>query len=332
MDETIELRTKGYRSKIEKSKCLEGSDLQSAKIVSKHAGKVRDVYVVDDKVLLISTDRQSAFDRAIAHVPCKGQVLTKTSVWWFNATSHIIPNHMVDHPDPAVMVCKPCRVFPIEFVVRGYITGSTNTSMWTHYAKGVRNFCGNVLQDGWKKHQKLPGIMVTPTTKDTKHDELIDPERIIAENHMSKEDWEFCSSKAIELFKYGQQIALSRGLLLVDTKYEFGRDEKTGEILLIDEIHTPDSSRYWIASSYEERMKNGEAPEHIDKEFLRLWFKEHCDPYKDTILPQAPMDLIFELARRYIMLYEMITGETFEFNTDGSDPQERLQQNLKSYI
>lgn len=316
-----------YGAEIEATQCMDSSDLKSSAILFKHAGKVRDVYILKDKIVLVSTDRQSAFDRAIATIPCKGQVLTETSVWWFNETQHIIPNHLISNPAPAAIVCEKCTVFPIEFVVRGYITGSTNTSMWTHYANGVRNYCGNLLADGWKKHQKLPKIMVTPTTKDAVHDELISPEAIVAQQLMTQEDWDYCAQKSIELFEFGQQVSASRGLILVDTKYEFGRDAQ-GVIRLIDEIHTPDSSRYWIGATYEERMNEGQAPDHIDKEFLRLWFKEHSDPYKDQVLPIAPKELLVEVARRYISLYEMITEKKFVFHS--GHPHERLQAKCES--
>ncbi|RLN46214.1 hypothetical protein BBJ29_004720 [Phytophthora kernoviae] len=276
-------------------------------------GKVRDVYVFEDRVLLVSTDRQSAFDRALASVPFKGRVLTLTSVWWFEQTKHIVANHLLGVPHPSAMLCKKCTVFPVEFVVRGYITGSTSTSMWTNYKNGSRDFCGHKLQDGYVQHQKLPQNLVTPTTKDDEHDELISGLEIVSQGRMTQEQWDYCEKKTLELFAFGQEQAAKRGLILVDTKYEFGIDDATGEIMLIDEIHTPDSSRFWLAASYEERMAAGQSPENIDKEFLRLWFKDHCDPYKDEVLPEAPKELVSELSRRYILLYELITGSKFEF-------------------
>jgi phosphoribosylaminoimidazole-succinocarboxamide synthase len=179
-----------------------------------------------------------------------------TSNWWFDQTKDLVPNHLIASPHPNITICKKCTVFPVEFVVRGYITGTTSTSMWTNYAKGVRNYCGHLLPEGLQKNQKLSQIMLTPTTKDDTHDELISAEEIVTSGRMSKEDWEICSNYALKLFEYSQQLALTKGLLLVDTKYEFGRDNQTGEILLIDEIQTPDSSRYWLAHSYEERFLN----------------------------------------------------------------------------
>lgn len=279
---------------------------------TKYTGKVRDVYRCDDVVVMVSTDRQSAFDRQLARVPFKGQVLTGTSRWWFEQTAHIIANDCIGFPHPNAKVGMKCRVFPVEFVMRGYITGSTNTSIWTHYSNGVRNYCGHALPEGLVKNQKLERNLLTPTTKDDVHDEPISAEEAVSSGRMTQEQWDVCAAAAHRLFALGQEIAASRGLILVDTKYEFGLDEN-GEIRLIDEIHTPDSSRYWIADTYEARMAEGKAPENIDKEFLRLWFREHCDPYKDEVLPDAPEELVVELSRRYVMLYEMITGEPFAF-------------------
>lgn len=332
----VEARTQTYKSKINPldvitstSLATIASDIPSFQQI---VGKVRDIYVFQDHVLLISTDRQSAFDRSLASIPYKGRVLTLTSIWWFQATQHIIPNHFITSPHPSTMLCKKCKVFPVEFVVRGYITGSTSTSMWTNYSKGVRDFCGNQLQDGWKQHQKLPYNMCTPTTKDDIHDELISGQQVVRSGRMTQEEWNYCEQKALELFAFGQQEAAKRGLILVDTKYEFGIDPETNRILLIDEIHTPDSSRYWIAHSYEERMAQGLTPENIDKEFLRLWFKEHCDPYNDAVLPEAPRDLVIELSRRYILLYELITGTRFEFPSTSQSTQVALIESLRTAL
>ena len=196
-----------------------------------------------------------------------------------------------------------------------YMTGSTDTSIWKNYQNGVRKYCGHDLPDGMVKNQKLPnGNLLTPTTKEEDHDRPISAQEIVKEKWMTQQDWDVCAKAALEIFALGQQIAIDHGLILVDTKYEFGRDLETGEILLIDEVHTPDSSRYWLASSYEERIAAGMEPENIDKEFLRLWFREQCDPYKDKVLPEAPRDLVLELSRRYITLYEMITWNHFDFS------------------
>jgi phosphoribosylaminoimidazole-succinocarboxamide synthase len=194
------------------------------------------------------------------------------------------------------------------------MTGSTSTSIWKHYQDGPRTYCGHALPDGMVKNQKLPQVLLTPTTKEEEHDRPISLFDIVNEEWMTQEDLDVCAQAAVQLFAYGQKVALEHGLILVDTKYEFGRNPRTGQILLIDEIHTPDSSRYWLASTYEERMAQGLEPDNIDKEFLRLWFRDHCDPYNDAVLPEAPRDLVLELARRYITLYEMITWKDFDFD------------------
>jgi len=279
-------------------------------------GKVRDRYEIESKpsiIALVTTDRQSGFDRQLALVPFKGAVLNLTSAFWFEQTKSIIPNHLISVPHPYVSIVKKCKPFPIEFVVRSYMTGSTSTSIWKNYQDGVRVYCGHPLPEGMKKNEKLAANLLTPTTKEEEHDRPISAEDIIKEEWMTADDWEVCSMAALKVFALGQKIASEHGLILVDTKYEFGKDLETGEILLIDEVHTPDSSRYWLASSYEERIAAGLEPENIDKEFLRLWFRKHCDPYKDAELPDAPRDLVLELARRYITLYEMITWKIFDF-------------------
>ena len=298
---------------------------------SKKTGKVRDQYDLGDKVALITTDRQSAFDRILASVPFKGQVLNLTSAWWFDQTKDIIPNQVIDVPDPNVTLAKKCDVFPIEFVVRGYITGSTSTSLWTVYNNGNRTYCGNDLPEGLVKNQKLDDNMLTPTTKEEHHDRPIAPDEIVNEGWMTQEDWDYCSKKALELFAFGQKRAAENGMILVDTKYEMGRDAE-GTIRLIDEIHTPDSSRYWIAKTYDERMAVGQEPQNIDKEFLRLWFVDNCDPYNDETLPEAPEELVAELSSRYIYLYETITGGVFPFPDTGKPVSERINENLKEVL
>jgi phosphoribosylaminoimidazole-succinocarboxamide synthase len=308
--------------------CLTFTDLGMGK---KYNGKVRDTYDLGDKLVIITTDRQSAFDRLLAAVPCKGQVLNQTSAWWMNATTHIIPNALLSLPDPNVSVMKKCTVFPVEFVCRGFMTGSTDTSLWTHYARGERNYCGNDFPDGMKKNDRLAANVITPTTKTETHDEPIAPAEIINQGLMTAEDWNTASQAALKLFNFGQQEAAKRGLLLVDTKYELGKDAD-GNILLIDEIHTPDSSRYWLAGSYESRHAAGQEPENIDKEFLRLWFRSHCDPYKDEVLPEAPVELVTELSRRYVMLFEKITGEAFEPADLSVPANERIKSNVAKYI
>ncbi len=298
---------------------------------TKYKGKVRDTYDLGDKLILVTTDRQSAFDRLLASVPYKGQVLNLTSVWWFNNTEHIVPNHLIAVPDPNVVIAKKCTVFPIEFVVRGYISGTTSTSLWTQYQKGNRTYCGLSFPDGLKKNQKLEVPVLTPTTKEVEHDRPISPKDIVSEGWMTQADWDEASDYALKLFKHGMEVAAQHGLILVDTKYEFGRDQD-GRIVLVDEIHTPDSSRYWLSESYQERFDAGKEPENIDKEFLRLWFVDHCDPYNDKTLPEAPKDLIVTLASRYIQLYEMITHEQFKFEKNPGPVEERIMNNIEGWL
>jgi phosphoribosylaminoimidazole-succinocarboxamide synthase len=304
---------------------LKGTDFKN--IGERKVGKVRDIYTLPDKIILISTDRHSSFDRIIAHIPFKGEVLNQISAFWFENTKDIIQNHVLNIPDPNVLVAKKCSPLPIECIVRGYITGVTGTSLWTHYQNGQRDFGNFVLEEGMKKNQKLDEPVFTPTTKSEEHDRPVTPAEIVSEGMLSQELTDEVERVAKALFKRGQEIALKEVLILVDTKYEFGLDEN-GKLTLIDEIHTPDSSRYWKANSYDERFNKGEEPEYFDKEFLRLWFKDNCDPYKDAILPDAPAELVAELSRRYIEIYETITGKSFEhdFNTP---ILERITNNLK---
>ncbi len=277
----------------------------------KYTGKVRDTYDPGDgRLLIVTTDRQSGFDRMLGAIPYKGQVLNRTSLHWFEETKHIVPNHVLHSPHANVLVARKCRVLPIEFVMRGYLTGSTDTAIWTHYTRGERHFAGSTLPDGMRKNDPLPGSLLTPTTKEQAHDRPITAEEIVREGWLTEREWKFTSEAVQELFAFGRERAAERGLILVDTKYEFGVDEED-QILLIDEVHTPDSSRYWLADSYQERLASGQEPEMIDKEFFRLWFRERCDPYADAVLPIPPDELIAELASRYIQLFERITGQEF---------------------
>jgi phosphoribosylaminoimidazole-succinocarboxamide synthase len=292
----------------------------------KKVGKVRDIYIGTDKITLISTDRHSSFDRIIAHIPFKGEVLNQISAFWFEQTKDIVQNHVLAIPDPNVLIAKKCTPLPIEAVIRGYITGVTGTSLWTHYQEGKRDFGNFTLPDGMKKNQKLSEPVFTPTTKSDEHDRVITPEEIVKEGLLTEEVVNEVERVAKLLFKRGQKIAEDRGLILVDTKYEFGMDSD-GKLTLIDEIHTPDSSRYWKKDTYEEKFANGEEPEYFDKEFLRLWFKENCDPYNDPVLPEAPPELVAELSRRYIEIYEAITGKPFEHDFTLTI-EERIKKNL----
>ncbi|RYR31148.1 hypothetical protein Ahy_B01g055939 isoform G [Arachis hypogaea] len=279
--------------------CLSETNLHHTvpALTSKTRGKVRDIYDSGEYLVLVTTDRQSAFDRILASIPFKGQVLNQTSLWWFERTQHITANAVVSTPDPNVTIAKKYSVFPVEFVARGFVIGSTDTSLWTVYNKGIRNYCGNALPDGLVKNQKLAENILTPTTKAADHDVPVTPDEIIERGLMTRADYEEVSKKALSLFEYGQCVASEHGLILVDTKYEFGKAED-GSIMLTDEVHTPDPSRYWIANSYLERFQNGLEPENVDKEFLRLWFKNHCNPYEDEVLPEAPEDLVCELSWR----------------------------------
>ncbi|KAI3887970.1 hypothetical protein MKW92_036726 [Papaver armeniacum] len=311
------------------SNCLSETNLHQTvpSLKSKIRGKVRDIYDSGDYLVMVTTDRQSAFDRVLASIPFKGQVLNETSLWWFDKTRHITPNAVVSSPDKNVTIAKKCTVFPVEFVVRGFVTGSTDTSLWTVYKNGVRNYCGNALPEGMVKNEKLSANILTPTTKAVDHDVPVTPDEIIERGLMTSDDYEEVRTKALSLFEFGQRVALEHGLLLVDTKYEFGKGAD-GTIYLIDEVHTPDSSRYWIANSYEERFRSGLEPENVDKEFLRLWFKDHCNPYEDKVLPDAPKELVSELAWRYIFLYETITKSKFEIPTLEVPIHDRITQNV----
>ncbi|QHO05058.1 Phosphoribosylaminoimidazole-succinocarboxamide synthase [Arachis hypogaea] len=313
--------------------CLSETNLHHTvpTLTSKTRGKVRDIYDSGEYLILVTTDRQSAFDRVLASIPFKGQVLNQTSLWWFERTQHITANAVVSTPDPNVTIAKKCSVFPVEFVARGFVTGSTDTSLWTVYNKGIRNYCGNALPDGLVKNQKLAENILTPTTKAADHDVPVTPDEIIERGLMTRADYEEVSRKALSLFEYGQRVASEHGLILVDTKYEFGKAED-GSIMLIDEVHTPDSSRYWIANSYLERFQNGLEPENVDKEFLRLWFKNHCNPYEDEVLPEAPEDLVCELSWRYIFLYETITKSKFEVLSSEEPIHERISRNVASAL
>eukprot|EP00172_Hildenbrandia_rubra_P002679 Plantae.Rhodophyta-Hildenbrandia_rubra.ctg3728.p1 GENE.Plantae.Rhodophyta-Hildenbrandia_rubra.ctg3728~~Plantae.Rhodophyta-Hildenbrandia_rubra.ctg3728.p1 ORF type:complete len:552 (-),score=92.01 Plantae.Rhodophyta-Hildenbrandia_rubra.ctg3728:1369-3024(-) len=328
-----QLVSKTYESKIREA-------LQAGKVTNEVAsqgmnvrrGKVRDQFDGSGgELILVTTDRQSGFDRSLANVPFKGAVLNLTSAWWFKQTSSIADNHVLEVPHPNVTVARKCKPIMIEWVMRGYITGSTETSLWKNYAAGVRDYCGLDLPEGLVKNQKLDAPVLTPTTKDANHDRPISPKNIVKEGIMSQELYDRCSNIVRKLFAFGQKVAEERGLILVDTKYELGVDEE-GIVRVIDEMHTPDSSRYWIKHSYAQRMTEGKEPENVDKEFLRLWFVDHCDPYDTSkTLPTPPDDLVVELGRKYIMLYEMITGESFDFIEGGMWGEEAIAHVLNKY-
>jgi len=273
----------------------------------KISGKVRDIYRAGDRIALVATDRLSAFDRSITTIPLKGRILNLMSAWWFAETAHIIDNHLVEVSHPNILVARNCSPVPVEFVVRGNMTGSTSTSLWTHYKSGVRDYCGNRIPDGLKKNDRLPRPILTPTTKGSDHDEPLSGEEAVRRGLLDEHTCQKASAAALALFDLGSRIAGEAGYVLADTKYEFGRDE-SGRLLLIDEIHTPDSSRFWKAESLPGRLARGEEPESADKEFLRLWYAERCNPYQDASLPEAPDELRMELTRRYFEIYCDITG------------------------
>lgn len=297
-----------------------------------YRGKVRDNYdLPDGRRIIISTDRLSAFDRILTCIPYKGQVLTQTARFWFDATRDICPNHVIDYPDANVVVGKRLDILPVEIVVRGYLAGTTGTSILTLYKAGQRHMYGIELPDGMRDNQKLPQPIITPTSKafDGGHDEPLTPEQIVQNGLLTQAQWDTLSRYALALFARGQELAAKRGLILADTKYEFGTDEN-GNILLADEIHTPDSSRYWIAESYPASFEAGRRPESFDKDFVRAWVAERCDPYKDEI-PEIPQDLIEETSRVYIRAYEAITGQPFVADDSEASPVLRVHKNLASY-
>jgi phosphoribosylaminoimidazole-succinocarboxamide synthase len=306
------------------------TDACFAELPSFQRGKVRDSYdLPDGRRIMIATDRQSAFDHVLAAVPFKGQVLTQTARFWFERTADLCKNHVVAYPDPNVVVGRRLSMLPIEMVVRDYLTGSTATSIWPMYAKGERVLYGHRLPDGLKKNQKLPTTILTPTTKGAvgAHDVPVTADEIVARGLLTKAQWEEVARLSLALFARGREIAGRNGLILVDTKYEFGVDG-TGAIVLADEIHTPDSSRYWIAAGYAERFARGEEPESLDKEFLRLWIAARCDPYKEPI-PDIPEETLVEFSGKYIRLYEQVTGETFQPAEPEIPVRARIEKNLR---
>jgi phosphoribosylaminoimidazole-succinocarboxamide synthase len=292
-------------------------------------GKVRDVYLRQHDVVLVATDRHSSFDRIIAYVPGKGEVLNRLSGYWFEQTKDIIPNHVLAVPDPNVTVAKRCTPLPIEAVMRGYLSGVTGTSLWTRYEKGERDFGSFRLPDGMRKNAKLREPVFTPSTKDKEHDRNVTPQEIVEQGLLPRDLLARVEDASRRLFARGQDIARGRGLILVDTKYEFGLDAG-GALTLIDEVHTPDSSRYWQAASYEARIVQGLEPDYFDKEFLRLWFIEHCDPYKDAVLPAAPAAMVEELSRRYAAIFNQLSGETLSAGDE--DILERIRRNLAAQM
>ena len=290
------------------------------------AGKVRDNYISGEHRYLVATDRVSCFDVVVSTLPFKGQILNQLAAFWFEKTRDIARNHLIEVPDPNVSKVLECKTLPVEFVYRAYLTGSSSTSIWTAYDRGDRDYCGHVLEDGMRKHDLLPEPLLTPTTKAElgAHDELISREALIESGQISAELYDKAAEIGSALFAEGRKWADSRGLILVDTKYEMGLDAD-GEIIVIDEIHTPDSSRYWHRDSYERALEQGEDPTQLDKEYLRVWLGDQG--YKgEGQCPEIPVDVRCEATRRYIEAFEQITGAAFEPDTDPI--QERIRRNL----
>jgi phosphoribosylaminoimidazole-succinocarboxamide synthase len=309
------------------------SDATIPELPNHYRGKVRDNYdLADGRRIIIATDRLSAFDRILTVIPCKGQVLTQIARFWFDATRDICPNHVIEYPDPNVVVCRRLDILPVEIVVRDYLTGTTGTSIWPMYRAGRREIYGTRFPDGLCENQKLPATIITPTTKaaEGEHDEPVTPDHIISRDLLTREQWRKVSELALALFARGRATAAKRGLILVDTKYEFGLDRE-GRILLADEIHTPDSSRYWIAETYERRFAAGEPPDTLDKDYLRRWVAARCDPYGDPI-PEIPSEVILETARIYIGAYETITGKAFQPPSPEISILSRIRANLAQYF
>jgi len=276
-------------------------------------GKVRDLFSLPDgRRLLVATDRLSAFDRVLTAVPFKGQVLNELSAFWFERTADISPHHLLAVPDPNVSLVRECTPLPVEVIVRGYITGVTKTSLWTLYATGERHVYGYTLPEGLRKNDPLPAPLITPTTKagPGQHDERLTCAEVVERGFVDANTWEAVQAAALAIFRRGQEIAQSAGFLLVDTKYEFGR-APDGTVMLIDEVHTPDSSRFWTGEGFAQAQRVGDEPEQWDKEFLRLWYVEQG--YRgDGEPPKLPEEVIVETARRYIALFEGLTGQPFQ--------------------
>ena len=306
------------------SRTLDSTDFEG--LGKRHVGKVRDSYVKDGQRTIVVSDRVSAFDVVLGSIPLKGQVLNQLAAFWFEQTRELAPNHLLSVPDPNVSIVKECKLLPVEFVMRGYLTGSTSTSIWTAYERGDRLYCGHTLQDGMRRHERLPEPLLTPTTKAEMgfHDEVSSRDALIAAGAISEADYAAAETLTAALFAAGQEHAARCGLILVDTKYEIGLDEND-ELVVIDEIHTPDSSRYWYADRYDQAMAAGRSPDALDKEYIRLWLGEQGYKGEGTP-PEIPDNVRCEAARRYIEAFEQVTGRAFEPNTE--EPIARIRRNL----
>ena len=310
-----------------------GSTLQEThfeEFGTRYEGKVRDSYTREGERTLVVTDRISAFDRVLGTLPFKGQVLNSLAAWWFEETKNLVPNHCIDVPDPNVMVGIECTPLPVEMVMRAHLTGVTSTSIWHHYSSGGRLFCGHALPDGMVKHQALAAPILTPSTKAAKgdHDISVSRDELLAMGQVSERDFDEAAEYARLLFEHGRKVAATRGLMLVDTKYEFGKTPD-GRIVVIDEIHTPDSSRYWEAKSFDERMAAGEDPESLDKEYVRRWLKD-VGYGGEGPPPSIEDDVRVEASRRYIEACERVSGAPFVPNTEA--PLPRIRTNLNARV
>ncbi|HEX5380093.1 MAG TPA: phosphoribosylaminoimidazolesuccinocarboxamide synthase [Phenylobacterium sp.] len=309
------------------------AEIDIPELPNHYRGKVRDNYdLPDGRRVIIATDRLSAFDRILAAIPWKGQVLTQTARFWFEATADICPNHVLSYPDPNVVVGRRLDILPVEIVVRDYLAGTTGTSILTLYKQGLRSMYGVTLPDGLKDNQQLPSPIITPTSKafDGGHDEPLSAQEILDQKLLTPAQWETVCAYALGLFARGQKIAAERGLILVDTKYEFGLD-RDGTVILADEIHTPDSSRYWFAESYGQAFAAGKRPESFDKDFVRSWVAERCDPYKDPI-PEIPAQMILETSDVYVRAFETITGQVFDPPAADEPIAARVRRNLAQFF
>ena len=309
------------------------SDATIPELPNHYAGKVRDNYdLPDGRRIIIATDRISAFDIILACIPQKGRLLTQMARFWFEATADLCPNHVLSYPDPNVVIGQRLDILPVEIVVRGYLAGTTGTSILTMYSKGHREMYGMRLPDGMRANEKLPAPIITPTTKafDGGHDAPLSAADILEQKLLTPEQWETLQAYAFALFARGQEMAAKQGLILADTKYEFGTDA-TGRIMLADEIHTPDSSRYWFAEGFQQRFETGDKPQSFDKDFVRNWVTARVDPYTQPV-PEIPNEIIAETTEIYIQAYEMITGQKFIRPPDDEVPLERIRRNLAAYF
>lgn len=295
----------------------------------RYQGKVRDTYRQDDRLILVTTDRISAFDHVLPQtIPFKGQVLNQTAAYFFEATEDLVPNHIISVPDPNVTIARACSPIPIEFVVRGFLAGHA----WREYDRGTRTLCGKDLPDGLRESEKLPAPILTPTTKaEEGHDRDVTREEVIANTDIDAATYDQLADYALTLFRGGSEMAAEQGLLLVDTKYEFGRTED-GDVVLIDEVHTPDSSRYYYQDGYEERLRRGEPQRQLSKEFVREWLMDHgFQGQPSDEMPDLPDAFRVKVTKRYVELYEKVTGQSFVPDTH-PEPETRVHSVLSDYV